>query len=425
MENNQFPQLAPVWTRALQFVAERGEGPYLYDEDDNEYLDFTCGIGVTNTGHAHPRVVKAIQEQAAKLIHGQANIVFHRPMLDLVEELKSVLPAELDRFFFSNSGAEIVEGAVKLAKAATGRTNVIVFSGSFHGRTHLTMAMTTSKTIYRAGYQPLVPGIFVTPFPYAYRLGMDEEAAVDYCLGELQFLLKSQTAPEETACMVIEGVLGEGGYVQPPPRFMHELRELCTHYGILLVADEIQSGFGRTGKWFGYELADITPDVVIMAKGLASGLPLSALAAREDLMSKWTPGSHGGTYGGNAIACAAGVATVQVIREERLVENAARMGEVLTAGLRRMQESYPEIGDVRGPGLMVGTEFTDPRGQPWADRAKAVAKHAFRDSRMILLTCGTWDNTIRWIPPLVVNEAQIKDGLARFEQALEAANRGN
>ena len=422
MENDTFPQLSPVWTRAMQFVAERGEGPYLYDEDGNQYLDFTCGIGVTNTGHAHPKVVKAIQEQAARLIHGQANIVFHRPMLDLVEELKSVLPSELDRFFFSNSGAEIVEGAVKLAKEATGRTNVIVFSGSFHGRTHLTMAMTTSKTIYRAGYQPLVPGIFVAPFPYAYRLGMSEEAAVDYCLRELKFLLKSQTAPAETACIVIEGVLGEGGYVQPPPRFMHELRDLCTHYGILLVTDEIQSGFGRTGKWFGYELAEITPDVVIMAKGLASGLPLSALATRQDLMNKWTPGSHGGTYGGNAIACAAGVATVRVIKEERLVENAARMGQVLTAGLRRLQESYPEIGDVRGPGLMVGTEFTDPRGQPWTDRAKAVVKHAFHDGRMILLTCGTWDNTIRWIPPLVVNEAQIKEGLVRFEQALERVN---
>jgi 4-aminobutyrate aminotransferase len=420
MNETDLTHISPVWGRAVPgtLVAERGEGVYLYTTDGRRLLDFTSGIGVTNTGHAHPRVVKSIQEQAGRLLHGQANIVYHPPLIALTHALRQVLPAPLDTFFFSNSGAEILEAAVKLAKHATRRPNIIVFSGSFHGRTHLTMAMTTSKTIYRAGYQPLVPGIFVAPFPYAYKYGWDEDETVDYCLKELKLLLKAQTAPEETAAIVIEPVLGEGGYVPPPRRFMQELRELCDHYGILLVADEVQSGFGRTGRWFAFEHFDIVPDMVAMAKGLASGLPLSGLAASAELMAKWTPGSHGGTYGGNALACASAVATIQVMRDERLIENSAAMGGVLMAGLRRLQEDHPEIGDVRGLGLMTATEFTSPAGDPWTDRAKGVAKRAL-DEGLMLLTCGSYDNTIRWIPALVVNEAQIKEALAMFERALE------
>ncbi|HLB49353.1 MAG TPA: aminotransferase class III-fold pyridoxal phosphate-dependent enzyme [Anaerolineales bacterium] len=415
--------ISPIWSRSATIIAERGEGAYLYTTDGRKLLDFTCGIGVTNTGHAHPRVVKAIQEQAAKLLHGQANIVYHQPMIQLVEELLKIVPSQLNSFFFSNSGAEILEGAVKLAKQATKRTNVIVFSGSFHGRTHLTMSMTTSKTVYRVGYQPLVPGIFVAPYPYAYKLGMNDEETTDYCLDELKYLLKSQTAPEETAAVVIEPVLGEGGYVVPPVRFMQELRGLCDHYGILLIADEVQSGFGRTGKWFAVEHFGIAPDILTMAKGIASGMPLSGLAASPDLMAKWTPGTHGGTYGGNAVSCAAAVATIQTMRDENLIENSARMGQVLVAGLRKIQEEHPEIGDVRGAGLMIATEFTRPEGakhQPWTDRAKAAAKAALGNGLM-LLTCGSYDNIIRWIPPLIVNEQQIKDALGMFEGALNDA----
>ena len=422
MTTPDLSHISPVWGRAVPdtLIVERGEGPYLYTTDGRRLLDFTSGIGVTSTGHSHPRVVKAIQDQAAKLLHGQVNIVYHRPLIELTESLRQVLPAPLDTFFFSNSGAEIIEAAVKLAKHATRRPNVIVFSGSFHGRTHLTMAMTTSKTIYRAGYQPLVPGIFVAPYPYAYHYGWDEAATTDYCLSELKLLLKSQTAPEETAAIVIEPVLGEGGYVPPPARFIQAVSELCIHYGILLVADEVQSGIGRTGRWFGFEHFGIVPDMVAMAKGLASGMPLSGLAASRELMAKWTPGSHGGTYGANAVACAAAVATLQVLRDEHLVENAAQMGGVLMAGLRRLQEDHPEIGDVRGLGLMVATEFTRPeaaRREPWTERAKAVTRAAL-DGGLMLLTCGSYDNTIRWIPPLVVNEAQVKDALRMFEAAL-------
>ena len=421
MDANLTEHLSPVWSRIFDIQVERGEGCYLFDVHGHRYLDFTCGIGVTNTGHAHPRVVRAIQEQAAKLIHGQANMVIHQPMLDLVGQLTTVIPSPLDSFFFSNSGAEAVEGAVKLARAATGKPNVIVFQGSFHGRTNATMAMTTSKTIYRAGYQPLASGIFVAPFPYAYRYGWDEATTLGFCLDELKHLLKTQTGPEETAAILVEPVQGEGGYVVPPAGFLPGLREVCDHYGILLIADEIQSGFGRTGRWMAVNHAGVTPDVLIMAKALASGLPLSGIAARAETMAKWRPGSHGGTFGGNVVACAAGVATLKAMREENMVENAAAMGEVLMSGLRRMQEEHPEIGDVRGLGLMVATEFTSPQGEPWTERARAVVQECLENDLM-LLTCGPWDNIIRWIPPLIVNEAQIREALTVFESALESAS---
>lgn len=409
--------LSHVWSRSFSVMVDRGEGSYLFDTDGKRYLDFTCGIGVTNTGHAHPRVVKAIQDQAARLIHGQANIVYHKPMLDLVDELLAIVPQSLDSFFFSNSGAEIVETGVKLAKQVTGRQNVIVFQGSFHGRTHLAMAMTTSKTSYRAGYQPLVPGIFVAPYPYAFYYGWDEQTTLDFCLRELRKLLKSQTAPEETAAIVVEPVLGEGGYVVPPIGFMPKLRRLCDEHDILLVADEVQSGFGRTGKFFAVEHTQTIPDILLMAKGIASGLPLSGLAARKELMDKWKPGSHGGTFGGNVVACAAAVATIRATREERLVENAAARGVQLMAELRKLQAEFQQIGDVRGMGLMIGVEFGKP-GAPDTATAKAVDKAAF-ERGLMLLTCGTFDNIIRWIPPLVVTEGQIDDALGIFAAALD------
>lgn len=419
MTHPSLPHVAPVWGRAVAepLVVSHGSGAYLYTTTGRRLLDFTCGIGVTNTGHAHPRVAAAIAAQASQLIHGQANIVYHQPMLQLIDELRSLFPAPLDTFFFSNSGAEITEAAVKLAKQATKRPNIIVFGGSFHGRTHLTMSMTTSKTVYRAGYQPLVPGIFVAPYPYAYKYGWDEATTVDYCLRELKQLLKAQTAPDETAAIIIEPVLGEGGYVVPPARFIHELRELSAHYGILLVMDEVQSGFGRTGRWFGYEHFGVVPDVVTMAKGIASGLPLSGLVASADLMRRWPAGSHGGTFGGNVVACAAGVETIRVMRDEHLVDNAARQGAALLAGLRQLQAQHPVLGDVRGVGLMIATEFTTPDRQPDTARAKAVAQAALRENLM-LITCGSYDNIIRWIPPLMVDETHLDEALTAFERAL-------
>jgi 4-aminobutyrate aminotransferase len=410
--------LSPVWTHLSQIVVERAEGCYLYDSEGNSYLDFTSGIGVTNTGHCHPKIVQAIQEQAGKLLHGQANIVYSPSILKLIEALRTVVPEPLDGFFFSNSGAEAIEGAVKLARQATGRPNLIVFQGSFHGRTNQTMAMTTSKTVYRSGYQPLTSGIFVAPFPNAYRYGWDEQTTVDFCLNELEHLLHSQTAPAETAAMIIEPVLGEGGYVPAPPAFMRGLREICDRYGILLILDEIQTGFGRTGKFFALEHSGVVPDILVMAKGLASGIPMSAIAAPLDLMRRWTAGTHGGTYGGNPVAAAAATATIQVIQEERLPANALERGQQLKDGLEEMQHRWPFLGDIRGLGLMVGLEIGVPGRGPDKDLAARIQAQCL-DGNLLLLTCGTYGNVIRWIPPLVVRESQINDALLILEEGFE------
>lgn len=423
MATHPLEHLSPVWTHLTTLQPERGEGIYLYDSDGNAYIDFTSGIGVTNTGHAHPRVVAAIQAQAAKLIHGQINVVVSPPVIALANALNEITPEPIDSFFFSNSGAEATEGAVKLARAATRRPNIIVFQGSFHGRTAQTMAMTTSKTVYRAGYQPLPGGIFVAPFPCSYAYGWDDDTTVDFCIRQLHHVLKTQTAPEETAAIVIEPVLGEGGYVPAPERFLQALREICTEYGILFVCDEVQTGFGRTGAFWAFEHAGVTPDIIIMAKGLGSGVPISAIGASRALMEKWTPGSHGGTYGGGALVAAAALATIEVMRDEDLPGNAARMGAYLMDGLRELQAEYPVMGDVRGRGLMVGVEFTR-NGQ--ADKATAKAVQvACLERRLLLLTCGSYENVIRWIPPLVVNQAQIDDALRIFAEALSVGSTAN
>jgi len=414
---NAFQNVSPVWSRYSQMIVTHGEGSYLYDTEGNRYLDFTSGIGVTNTGHCHPKVVAAIREQAGKLIHGQINIVMHEPLLQLIERLKTIVHPSLDSFFFSNSGAEAVEGAVKLAKMATKRTNVIVFQGSFHGRTVATMSLTTSKTIYRAGYQPLMPGVFVAPFPNAYRYGWEEEQTSQWCLDELRLILQTQSAPNETAAILIEPVLGEGGYVPAPKSFLEGLREICDKHGILLIFDEIQSGFGRTGKWFAYDHFNVRPDIITVAKGLASGMPVSAVISRLDLMKKWTTGSHGGTYGGNVVAAAAGVATFDAIKDERMLENAVSRGEQLSLALNNFKKDHQNIGDVRGLGLMIGIEFCDLIGKSSKEAAKAVTKKCF-ERGLMLLTCGPWDNTVRIIPPLNVSSNEVEEALEIIESAL-------
>ena len=410
--------LANVWTHLSEAIIERGEGIYVYDQQGKQYIDFTSGIGVTNTGHCHPRVVSAIQQQASKLLFGQINCVIPVKSLELAERLQPLLPYELDSVFFANSGAEAVEGAIKLAKVATGRTNIISFQGSFHGRTAMTMALTGSKTIYRGGFQPLPSGVFFAPFPYAYRYGWDEQTTVDFCLDELDLLFRSQSSPTETAAIIIEPVLGEGGYVPAPPAFLEALRSICDEHNILLIFDEIQSGFGRTGRFWAQEYSNTRPDIMVMAKGIASGMPMSAFAAPRGLMEKFIPGSHGGTYGGgNAVVMAAAIATIDTIQEENLVENSLRTGQYLTGKLCDLKAQYPVIGDVRGPGMMVATEFSIDGG-PATGIAKAVSKDCEKHG-LLLLTCGTHGNVIRWIPPLITTPAQIDDALVIFEEALQ------
>jgi 4-aminobutyrate aminotransferase len=432
LDNKQF--LSPVWARYTDILIERGEGACLYAADGRSYLDFTCGIGVTNTGHCHPRVVAAIREQAGLLLHGQANIVYHKPMLELVGALREVVDPALDSFFFSNSGAEAVEGAIKLARHATGRSEVIAFGGGFHGRTAATMALTSSKGKYRGGYPNLPAGVHLAPFAYCYQCAVARAAGKDTaaisqaapsdqgCCGEplrqLRHMLHTETVPEDVAAILVEPVQGEGGYIVPPVSFMKGLREICDEYGILMIADEVQTGFGRTGAFFAMEHFGVTPDIMTIAKGLASGLPLSGVVARRDLMEKWHAGSHGGTYGGNAVACAAAVATIGAIREEGLVENAAKIGGILKCELAGVQNRNPSVGDVRGLGLMIGVELLGVGGAPDGALAKRVLAGC-RERGLLLLNCGPYDNVVRFIPPLIVDENQVRQAVRIFEEALQ------
>ena len=412
--------LSPLLTQATSVFAVKGEGAYLYGSDGQRYLDFTSGIGVTSTGHCHPRVVAAAQAQVATLIHGQYTTVLHPRLVELSERLETVMPAGIDTFFYASAGTEAVEASLRLVRQATGRPNVIVFQGGFHGRTMGSLSMTTSKTALRAGLQPVMGGVFVTPFPYSFRYGWDEETTVRFCLRELDHLLATQTAPDETAAVYLEPVLGEGGYVPATAEFVQGVRQRCDAHGMLLVVDEIQTGIGRTGRFWGHQHLDVTPDVVITAKGLASGFPLSAFGAPRALMERGRMGSQGGTYGGNAVACAAALATLDVVQEEGLVERAAARGEQLLSRLGSAVGQHPAVGEIRGRGLMVGIELVDGDGQPGTKLAANLLRHACEQG-LLLLSCGAHGQVVRFIPPLVVAEEQIDDAVGMFAEAFEKA----
>jgi 4-aminobutyrate aminotransferase len=394
---------------------------YLFDAAGARYLDFTAGVGVTSTGHCHPRVVEAAQRQVARLVHGQYTTVLHEPLLELTERLGQVLPEGIDSLFYLNSGSEAVEAAVRLARQATRRQNVVVFDGSFHGRTMGAAALTTASTRYRAGIGPLMPGVAVAPYPAEFRLGLSADAAVEYALRGLDHVLCTATSPEETAAFLVEPILGEGGYVPAPPGFLAGLRERADRHGILLVIDEIQTGFGRTGRFWAHQHeAGVTPDILVTAKGLASGFPLSALAAPAALMRRAWPSSQGGTYGGNPVACAAALATLEVIRDEGLVDNAATQGARLLAAVGAAASGVAAISDVRGRGLMVGIEFSHPGGDPDPDTARR-AQQAAAAHGLLLLTCGTHGNVVRMIPALVVTAEQIDEAVALWSHAVTVA----
>ncbi len=412
-------QLSQVLKQATGVVAARGEGVHLYDDDGRRFLDFTAGIGVTSTGHCHPRVVEAAQQQVATLIHGQYTTVMHRPLLTLTERLSEVLPAGLERVFFANSGSEAIEASLRLARQATSRPNVIVFHGGFHGRTVAAASMTTSNTKFRAGFSPLMGGVHIAPFPDPTHFGWPVEEATDFCLRQLDYLLQTVSAPADTAAFVVEPVLGEGGYVPGNARFFAGLRERADRHGILLVVDEVQTGWGRTGRFWGGDHFDIKADVLVTAKGLASGFPLSAIAASEELMAKAWPGSQGGTYGANAVACAAAVATLDVIEDEGLVENAQARGAELKETLSKVADRHPHITDVRGLGLMIGNEFRDAEGRPDGATATAAQQEAARRG-LLLLTCGAWGQVVRFIPALVVNSEEVQEAGRIWGEAVDA-----
>lgn len=404
--------LSNVWFSVTPLQVTSGHGCWVTTAGGEEYLDFAGGIAVNSTGHAHPHVAKAIADQAQRFIHAQVNVYKHDLLEPLAARLAEITPPSIDTFFFANSGAEITEAAIKLAKQATKRPHTIVFSGSFHGRTHLAMAMTTSKTGYRAGHAPLPAGVFVAPYPDP--LAADLDAEVANALAGFDHLLKAMTAPEETAAAILEPVLGEGGYIPAPAAFIHGIVERCRQHGILFVADEVQSGFGRTGKMFGVDHYGVDPDIICMAKGIASGFPFAALGTRRELDDKWPTGSHGGTYGGNAMGCAAALATIELISDPAFLANVVARGDQLRAGIRELQREHDVVVQVRGLGLMVGTEFSD------AARVAAVQRHCLDEGRLILMNAGTYGRCLRWMPPLVVDEGEIDIALAAFGAALKA-----
>jgi 4-aminobutyrate aminotransferase len=420
-----------VWSRVTNLRVDRGEGSWLVTTDGERYLDYSSGIGVTNTGHAHPRVVAAVAAQAAKLLHGQQNIVYHEPGLRLHDRLRTVLPGGPWQAFLANSGAEAVEAAVKLARAATKRPVILTFRGGFHGRTAQAMALTTAKSVFRADFEPLPGSVYTTAFPYCYRAPGGPHAPDDGCScdweTQLDLALHTLTYPEHVAAMVVEPVLGEGGYVVPPPGFLPRLREISRAHGILLVVDEIQTGVGRTGELFAVRHWDVEPDILVFAKGIASGLPLSGIIARPELLAAWRPGAHGGTYGGNVVSCAAANATLDVVEEEGLVANARERGAQLLAGLRQIQARHQAVGDVRGLGLMAALEFVKP-GQgdgrvPDPDLARRVIAGAL-ERKLIVLSAGAYANVARIIPPLVTTAAEVDLGLDILEESVAAATAG-
>jgi len=412
--------LSPLLVQSSGVHAVRGEGMWVFADDGRRYLDFTAGIGVTSTGHCHPTVVAAVQEQAGRLLHGQYTMLVHEGLLRLASRLAGLAPDGLDSVCFYSAGTEAVETSIRLARHATGRPNVIAFQGGFHGRTMGSASVTSSSTKLRAGLQPMMGGVAVAPFPQHYRLGWTPDEATRFCLAELDQLLVTVTAPDETAAMIVEPVQGEGGFFPATEGFLGGLVERCRAHGILLIVDEVQSGYGRTGRFWGHEHDGIRPDVVVTAKGLASGLPLSAVIASRELMGRGRPGSQGGTYGGNAVACAAALATLDVFESEQLVDNARERGTRLRAGLERLQREHPRIGDVRGRGLMLGTEMVTPDGRP--DGALAGRLLAEAEPRgLLLLRCGPFGQVVRFLPALVVRDEHIDEALDAFGGALAAA----
>ncbi len=418
----------PVWSRITNLVVDHGEGSWLVTTDGDRYLDYTSGIGVTNTGHAHPRVVAAVQAQAARLLHGQQNIVYHEPGLRLYERLAGLLPGGPWSAFLSNSGAEAVEAAVKLARVATGRPAIIAFRYAFHGRTGQAMALTAAKDVYRGAFEPLPGSVYHAAYPYCYRASGGAHAPDEHCTcdweAQLDLLFHQLIYPDKVAAIIVEPVIGEGGYIVPPPGFLPRLREITRQHGILLVADEVQTGFGRTGELFAVRHWDVEPDILVMAKGIASGLPLSGILARTEIMDRFPAGSHGGTFGGNVVACAAALATLDVIEGEGLVANARDRGGQLLDGLRAACDGRAAVGDVRGLGLMVALELVRPGDGdgrvPDAALTKRVQQACF-DRGLLVLTAGTYVNVIRIIPPLVTTAEEVDQALAIMTEALDVA----
>lgn len=410
---------APAYGKVYPLVAKEGRGMVIEDVDGNLFLDFTAGIAVTSTGHCHPKVVRAIEEQAKRLIHMCGGDFYYEVMGEVAEKLGSLAPGSFaKRVFLTNSGTEAIEAAIKLARHHTKRHHIIAFWGSFHGRSLGSLSLTASRSSHRAHFGPLVPGVHHMPYGYCHRCPyhLSYGSCGIECVEQIEkSLFRYEVAPDEVAALFVEPVQGEGGYVVPPPEYLPKLKEICRRHGILLAVDEIQSGFGRTGKMFACEHWGVEPDILCVAKGIASGLPLGAMIARADI-STWGPGTHGTTFGGNPVACAAALATIGLL-EQGLVENAAEVGGYLKEGLTGLKEPYPVISDVRGLGLMVGVEMAGKdNGQPDRRLRDRVILGAF-ERGLLLLGCG--ESTIRFCPPLIVKKEEAETAVELFASTLK------
>lgn len=409
---------APVIGYDTTIEIAEGKGSWVTDVDGKQYLDFACGIAVTNLGHRPDDVVAAAQAQLNKLWHAGGAFLYDS-LVTAAEKIVDVAPDGIDKMFFMNSGAEAVEASVKLARKVTGRQGIITFRGGFHGRTMGSVTYTTSKAKYRQGYHPLLPSTFVVPFPHPYGWGMTQEEANAYALRELEFKFTYEVTPGEVAAFLVEPMQGEGGYYPASKEFLDALRAIADEHGILLIVDEVQTGFGRTGDWFTSQVYDVRPDVLVMGKAIANGLPLSGVAGSAEVMDAWPAGSHGTTFGGNPVSCAASAATVDALRS--VVPTVPATSEYALGRWNTLKDEHSTIGDVRGLGLMLGIELVDREGNPSAEAFKAVESHA-REAGMFILNCGPNGNIIRFIPPLNVARDDLDrgidilaDGLAKIE----------
>ncbi|MBC7233734.1 MAG: acetyl ornithine aminotransferase family protein [Chloroflexi bacterium] len=416
--------ISPSYTRSYPFVMDHGKGSLVWDVDGNQFIDFTAGIAVNATGHCHPEVVQAIKDQADKFIHMSGTDFYYKVQIELAEKLNAIVPGrEQKQVFFTNSGTEAVEAAFKLARYSTGCTRMIAFLGAFHGRSMGALSLTASKYVHRAGFSPLVPGVTHVPYGYCYRCAYNlEYPSCDiYCVKYIEdTLFRRLVSPEEVAAIFVEPIQGEGGYVVPPPLYHQRLRELTDKYDILLVDDEIQAGMGRTGKMFAIEHWGVVPDIVCIAKGIASGMPLGAMVASKRQMT-WPSGAHGNTFGGNPISCAAALATIRLI-EGGYMQNAARMGERFLERLKSMQGKHPSMGDVRGLGLMIGVELVKDKDtkEPAVELRDAVVQKCFEQG-LLILGCGM--STVRFMPALNITADLVDEGLEIFERALTEAEK--
>lgn len=410
---------SPSYTRVYPLAVARGSGAVLEDVDGNRFLDFTAGIAVCATGHSHPRVVQAITRQARDLLHMSGTDFYYGTQADLAAKLAEIVPGdEPRRVFFCNSGAEAVEAAIKLARYHTGRHRLIAFRGAFHGRTLGAVSLTASKAVQRRGFGPLIPGVTHIEYPRAARRGESADRgaeAVERTFAELQRVFATVAPPEEVAAIVVEPIQGEGGYLVPPDNFLPRLHELAQRHEILLITDEVQSGMGRTGKMFAQEHVGVAADILCLAKGIASGMPLGAIVAREDVMT-WPPGAHASTFGGNPVSCAAALETIALL-EEGLIENARQVGGWLREQLQQRLSAHPNVIDVRGRGMMIGVELArDSRGEPHPELCNALIQACF-EKGLLLLSCGA--STIRFCPPLVIDAEQAETGARIFADTLD------